>query len=123
MTILLAYIHTPEGDAALTVAVEEARARATDAVVVNVTRPAAEVQSPISAEQGLDAVAALFQRAGVHADVRQLPASSDRAGVILAVMAEIRPELAIIGLRTNRPVGDRLLGSVSQRIVRDAQCP
>lgn len=123
MTVLLAYIRTPEGDAALAVALQEARARGTNAVVVNVTRPAAEVDSPVSAEQGLDAVAALFHRAGVQAEIRQLPGSSDRAGDILAVMAEIQPELAVIGMRRHRSLGDRVLGSTSQRILREAQCP
>lgn len=123
MTVLLAYIHTPAGDAALTAAVQETRWRATDAVVVNVTRPVAEVDSPISAEQGLDAVAALFQRAGVEVEIRQLPASSDRAGDILAVISEIRPELVVIGMRRRSPVGELVFGTTSQRIMRGAECP
>lgn len=123
MTVLVAYIHTPEGDAALTAAVDEARWRATKAVVVNVTRPVSEVHSPVSAEQGLDAAAALFEQAGVEVEVRQLPASSDRAGDILAVISEVRPELVVIGLRRRSPVGELLIGSTSQRIVRGAACP
>lgn len=123
MTVLLAYIHTPDGDAALAAAVDEARWRATDAVVVNVTRPVAEVHSPKSAEQELDAVAALFEKAGVDVDVRQLPGSTDRAGAILAVMAETRPELVVIGLRKRSPVGELIVGSTSQRIIRGAECP
>jgi hypothetical protein len=68
------------------VAVDEARRGATKAVVVSVTRPVAEVDSPMSAEQGLDAVAALFDGAGAEVEVRQLPACPDRAGDILAVI-------------------------------------
>ena len=105
MTVLLAYIRTPDGDAALTAAVDEARWRATKAVVVNVTRPVAEVDSPMSAEQTLDAVAALFERAGVDVEVRQLPGSPDRAGAILAVMSEIQPELVVIGMHKRSPIG------------------
>jgi nucleotide-binding universal stress UspA family protein len=123
MTVLLAYIHTPDGDAALAAAVHEARWRATNAVVVNVTRPVGEVDSPMSAEQGLDAVAALFQRAGVEVEVRQLPASPDRAGDILAVMSEIQPELVVIGMRRRSPVGELIIGSTTQRIMRGAECP
>jgi nucleotide-binding universal stress UspA family protein len=123
MTVLLAHIHTPEGDAALAAAVDEARRRATNAVVVNVTRPVAEVDSPMSAEQTLDAVAALFKRAGVDVEIRQLPASPDRAGAILAVISEITPELVVIGMHKRNPVGDLIIGSTTQRILRGAECP
>jgi nucleotide-binding universal stress UspA family protein len=123
MTVLVAYIHTPDGEAALTAAVNEARWRATNAMVVNVTRPAAEVDSPLSAEQGLDAAAALFEAAGVEVEVRQLPPSSDRAGDILALMSEVQPELVVIGMRKRSPVGELIIGSNSQRILRGAECP
>jgi nucleotide-binding universal stress UspA family protein len=123
VTVLLAYIHTPDGDAALAAAVREARWRATNAVVINVTRPVAEVDSPISAEQGLDAVAALFRDAGVDVEVRQLPPSQDRARDILAVMSRIQPELVVIGMRRRSPVGELIIGSTSQRILRGAECP
>ena len=123
MTVLLAYIHTPDGDAALAAAVDEARWRGTKAVVVNVTRPVAEVDSPMSAEQTLDAVTALFERAGVDVEIHQLSASPDRAGAILAVMSEIQPELIVIGMRKRSPVGELIIGSTSQRILRGAECP
>ena len=123
MTVLLAYIHTPDGDAALAAAVDEARWRGTKAVVVNVTRPVAEVDSPMSAEQTLDAVAALFKGTGVDVEIRQLPASTDRAGAILAVMSEIQPELVVIGMHKRNPVGELIVGSTSQRILRGAECP
>jgi nucleotide-binding universal stress UspA family protein len=123
MTVLVAYIHTPDGDAALRAAVDEARWRATSAMVVNVTRPAAEVDSPMSAEQGLDAAAALFERAGIEVEVRQLPPSSDRAGDILALVAEVRPELVVIGMRKRSQVGELIIGSNAQRILRGAGCP
>ena len=123
MTVLLAYIRTPEGDAALDVAVHEARWRASNAVVVNVTRAISEIDSPLSAEQSLDAVAALFESAGVEVEVRQLPASSDRAGDILAVISDVQPDLVVIGMRTHRPGGALISGSTAQQILRRAECP
>jgi nucleotide-binding universal stress UspA family protein len=123
MTVLLAYIRTPDGDAALAAAVQEARWRGTDAVVVNVTRPVSEVDSPMSAEQALDAAAALFQGDGVEVAVRQLPPSPDRAGDILAAISDIRPELVVIGMRRRSPVGEFVFGTTSQRIMRGADCP
>ena len=123
MAVLLAYIRTPEGDAALATAVEEARLRSTGAVVVNVTRPVSEVDSPLSAEQLGDAVAALFAAADVNVELRQLPAGTDPAEGILTVVAETKPELVVIGMRRRTKVGEFLLGSTSQRILLGVDCP
>jgi nucleotide-binding universal stress UspA family protein len=123
VTVLLAYIRTPEGDAALATAVEEARRRSTDAVVVNVTRPAEKVDSPFSAEVTLDAVAATFADAGVAVDVRQLPAGTGPADGVLAVAGEVGPEVVVIGLRRRTAVGKLIIGSTSQQILLGVDCP
>ena len=123
MTVLLAYIRTPEGDAALAIAIAEARRRDTEAVVVNVTRPAAEVDSPVSAEQNLDAVAARFAEAGVPVEVRQLPAGTDPADGVVAVATEIGPDVVVIGLRRRTAVGKLIVGSTSQQILLGVDAP
>ena len=123
MTVLLAYIRTPEGDAALAAAVDEARRRETGAVVVNVTRPADEVDSPLSAEQNLDAVAARFAEAGVPVEVRQLEAGTDPAEGVIAVATEIGPDVVVIGLRRRTAVGKLIVGSTSQRILLGVDAP
>lgn len=56
-------------------------------------------------------------------EIRQLPASTDQAGAILATMSELRPDLAVIGMRRRRPIGDLVSGSTSLRILRGAECP
>jgi len=123
VTVLLAYIRTPEGDAALAAAVDEARRRETGAVVVNVTRPADEVDSPLSAEQNLDAVAARFAEAGVPVEVRQLEAGTDPAEGVIAVATEIGPDVVVIGLRRRTAVGKLIVGSTSQRILLGVDAP
>jgi nucleotide-binding universal stress UspA family protein len=123
MSILLAYIHTPEGDAALSAAIDEARRRGTKADVVTVTRPVAETDTSMSTEQRLDAVTAVFEAAGVEVEIHQLPAGTDRAGGILSVVEETSPDLVVIGMRRRSPVGELLVGSTSQRIMRLAECP
>ena len=123
MTVLLAYIRTPEGDAALDVAVEEARRRSTGVVVVNVTRPAGQVDAPYSAEQLLDAVAARLAEAEVDVDLRQLPGGADVAEAVVAVAAEVSPEVVVIGLRRRTAVGKLVLGSTSQRILLGVDVP
>jgi nucleotide-binding universal stress UspA family protein len=123
VTVLLAYIRTPEGDAALAIAIAEARRRETGAVVVNVTRPAAAVDSPVSAEQNLDAVAARFAEAGVPVEVRQLPAGTDPADGVVAVATETGPEVVVIGLRRRTAVGKLIIGSTSQQILLGVDAP
>ena len=123
MTVLLAYIRTPEGDAALAVAIVEASRRETGAVVVNVTRPAAAVDSPVSAEQNLDAVAARFAEAGVPVEVRQLPAGTDPADGVIAVATETGPDVVVIGLRRRTAVGKLIIGSTSQQILLGVDAP
>jgi nucleotide-binding universal stress UspA family protein len=123
VTVLLAYISTPEGDAALAAAVDEAKRRATDAVVVNVTRPAEQVGPEFSTEQLLDGAARRFGEAGIAVEVRQLPGGVDTADAIVAVADEINPDLVVIGLRRRTAVGKLIVGSTSQRILLGVACP
>ncbi|MFC6237703.1 universal stress protein [Longivirga aurantiaca] len=123
MTVLLAYVRTPEGDAALTVAVQETQLRATDAVVLNVTRPQADIDSPFSAEQTLDAVAERFAALGLNAEIWQVPPTGDVAQAILDAVDKAGAELLVIGLRRRSAVGKFVMGSTSQRILLGADCP
>lgn len=123
MTVLLAYVRTPEGDAALTVAVQETQLRATDAVVLNVTRPQADIDSPFSAEQTLDAVAERFAALGLNAEIWQVPPTADVAQAILDAVDKAGAELLVIGLRRRSAVGKFVMGSTSQRILLGADCP
>src|SRR3954453_16137429 len=123
VTVLLAYIRTPEGDAALAAATEEGLRRSTAVVLVNVTRPADQVDAPYSSEQLLDAAAEQLRRAGVEVEVRQLPAGVDPADAIIAVAEETGPDLVVIGLRRRTAVGKLIVGSTSQRILLGVGCP
>ena len=125
MTVLLAYIPTPEGDAALEAAVAEATSRSTSVVVVAVTRPSDAVASPspYSEEQALDAVQARFVAAGLTAEVSQLPAGTDAADAIVAAAIEASAELVVIGLRRRSAIGKLIIGSTAQRVLLGVDCP
>jgi nucleotide-binding universal stress UspA family protein len=121
VTVLLAYVATAEGDAALTAAVTEAQRRSTDAVVVHVTRPDQE-GGDYSEEQTLDAVVQRFRAAGVSADLRHLPAGTDPVDAVVAAVEETGAEVAIIGLRRRTAVGKLVLGSTAQRLLLGLDC-
>ena len=122
MTILLAYIPTPEGNAALAAALGEATRRGSSVVLVSVLRPDA-IDMPISAEQALDAVVAKFGDAGIPVEVRQLPQGTDPAEAVLSVAAEVSPDMVILGLRRRSSIGKLILGSTAQRILLGVDAP
>ena len=123
MTVLLAYLPTPEGDAALAAAIEEARRRDTGAVVVHVPRPADAASSPYSVEQVLDAALARFADAGVAAELREVPPGSDTADTLIDVASGTRADVVVIGLRRRTAVGKLVLGSTSSRLLLGLDCP
>ena len=123
MTVLLAYVPTPEGDAALAAAVDEARRRATGAVVVHVPRPADRSTSPHSVEQVLDAVQQRFAKAGVEASIREVPTGRDTAEALIDVAKATGADVVVIGLRRRTAVGKLVLGSTSSRLLLGLDCP
>jgi nucleotide-binding universal stress UspA family protein len=123
VTVTLAYVFTPEGDAALAAALEEAQRRSTDVIVVNVTRPATGEASPYSEEQELDAVQARMAEAGVASEVRELPAGTDPVDAIIEAAQDTGSELVVIGLRRRTALGKLVLGSTAQRLLLGLDCP
>lgn len=123
MTVLLAYIPTAEGEAALQAALAEAGRRKTDVVVINVSRPAEPDGEEYSEEQELDAVAANFQEAGIPVTVRQLPSGVPAAEAVLAAANELNPELVVLGLRRRSAIGKLIIGSTAQRILLGVDSP
>lgn len=122
MTILIGYLPTPEGEAALEAGLAEARLRGDGVVVVNSPRRGSLVDGD---KVGDDAVAAVLARAkelDVPAEVRQ-PLHEDLPGTFDALVRETGADLVVIGLRHRSPVGKLILGSDAQRILLEASVP
>ncbi|KGN41772.1 universal stress protein [Knoellia aerolata] len=118
MAIVVGYIPTKEGAAALARAGEEAVLRRTDLVVINSNRDGAGNDSEELQRLGDD-----LKGEGVTVTVRQLIRGNEPAEDLIAVAEEIGAELIVIGLRRRTPVGKLILGSNAQRILLDAPCP
>lgn len=118
MAIVVGYIPTKEGAAALARAGEEAVLRRTDLVVINSNRNGAGDDS-----EELDRLGDELKAQGVTVSVRQLIRGNEPAEDLIAVAAELSAELIVIGLRRRTPVGKLILGSNAQRILLDASCP
>lgn len=125
MAIVVGYVPTKEGRAALAAAVKEARLRNSKLVVINSNRGGKDLENEEAAryEQELAAVKAEMDAAGVEHQVRQLVRGMEPAEDLIAVAEEVSADLIVIGLRRRTPVGKLILGSNAQRILLDASCP
>lgn len=117
-TVVVGYVPKPEGDAALARAIEEAKLRAADLVVVNSHRSRTDEGEP-----DLGAARAALEASGVPYEVRQLVRGFEAAEDLISVAESHDAELLVIGLRRRTPVGKLILGSNAQRVLLDAHCP
>ncbi len=124
MAIVVGYVPTPEGRAALQRAAQECHLRNAELVVINSNRGGKDLNAEEAAqyEQELDAVRAALDAAGIAHQVRQLVRGLEPAEDLIAVAEEVSADFIVIGLRRRSPVGKLILGSNAQRILLDAPC-
>jgi nucleotide-binding universal stress UspA family protein len=125
MSIVVGYVPTREGRAALRRAAEEAQLRLTKLVVINSNRGGKDLDAEEVAdyERELADVQSQLEAAGVEHEVRQLVRGLEPAEDLIAVAEETGADFIVIGLRRRTPVGKLILGSNAQRILLDAPCP
>ena len=125
MSIVVGFVPTREGRAALRVAADECELRRTALVVVNSSHggrsfDAADIDS---FEADLAGVRSRLEAAGLVVESRTLGRGNEAAEDLIAVADEEKADCVVIGLRRRSPVGKLILGSNAQRILLDAGCP
>lgn len=125
MSVVVGYVPTPEGRAALKKASDEAKLRRTTLIVVNSHRGGAEYDSAdaIVYQRALDEVRESLEAEGIDHEVRQLIRGQDPSEDLISVAEETNAQIIVIGLRKRTPVGKLILGSNAQRILLESPCP
>ena len=123
MTILVAYVARPEGQAALNKGIEIATERKEDLVVVN-AGPGGQhedrtVLNGYEAENIQERLAAL----PIRAEFKQFVRGKSAVEEIKALVEQLPASMLVIGLRERSPVGKLLLGSMAQEILLSVPCP
>jgi nucleotide-binding universal stress UspA family protein len=123
VAIIVGYVPTPEGIAALDTAIEEAQLRGQRLVVVNSSRGESLVDPRFASDAEWHSVDRRLADSGVEHELTQLVESKDAADQILDLAKELNAELIVIGLRRRSPVGKLIMGSQAQTILLEAECP
>jgi nucleotide-binding universal stress UspA family protein len=122
MTIVVGYVPTPEGEAALARAGEEARLRAETLVVVSSTRGESGVGPVYPQTSTLMRMVAGLKGDGVEVEVEHRERSTDAADDILSVADAVKASLVVVGLKKRSAVGKLVLGSTAQTVMLRARC-
>ena len=123
MSIVVGFVPTPAGEAALKAGIAEARLRNEDLLIVNSAREGALVDKSVAPDDLLEQAARRATEAGVRASVIQPPYQHDLADEFLDVARDANASLIVIGLRHRTQVGKFILGSHAQRILMQADRP
>jgi nucleotide-binding universal stress UspA family protein len=122
MGIVVGYLATQEGRAALTAAVEESQLRNLPVVVVVSSRPDENPERRTEVETELADVARRLEAQGIRHEVRLLE-GGDVADDLISTAEDVEAHLIVIGLRRRSPVGKLILGVNAQRVLFDSPCP
>lgn len=121
-TVVVGFVDSAVGRAAVDAAVRECQLRSARLVVVSSVTggPGNELY------EQRDAVARLMDvvsQAGTEMDVQEFARGNDPATDLLEVAEEVNADLIVIGLRRRSPVGKLLLGSNAQKILLESNIP
>jgi nucleotide-binding universal stress UspA family protein len=123
MTIVVGYVPTPEGEAALTAAISEAQRREEPLHVVNTSRGDSLTDSHFASEKTMDEIRARLDQSGVVYEVEQLVRGHEASEELVEAADRVSASLLVIGLRRRTATGKLITGSQAQRVLLDANCP
>lgn len=123
MSILVGYVPTPVGEAAMAAAIEEAILRDVELLVVNSQREGVLADPSVASEADLQRVTDAARAAGVESTVLRPTHRDDLTDAILDLAQEHDVDLIVIGLRRRTQVSKFIMGSHAQRILLQADRP
>jgi nucleotide-binding universal stress UspA family protein len=121
--ILVGYVPTPEGEAALDAAASEAVLRGASVLLLNTSRGDAYLDRRYASADELATAEASLRERDVEVTIQQADGSNDVAAELLKAAAADDVALIVLGLRRRSPVGKLILGSTAQRVLLESPVP
>ena len=122
MNIVVGYVDTDQGRAAVDRAIEEAQLRSAKLVVVHSLGRTAGEEAPEYRDR-LEALQKRLTALDVEAEVHEYARGKDPAEDILQAADDHDAALIVVGLRDRTRTGKYLLGSDAQDVLLGARCP
>lgn len=123
MTILVAYVPRPEGEAALEKGIEIAKRRDEHLLVVNASPGGGRADPSAVDGDAADRVEKILKDSGLNAEFKQLVRGKNAVDEIEALVDSMKVSVLIIGLRKRSAVGKLIMGSVAQELLLSVSCP
>lgn len=123
MRIVVGYIGTAQGRAALDAAVSEAELRDATVHVVASMRGDEDSDRFVTQREALDEARKVLDEAGVDYQVHDFARGQSPAEDLVQTVDEVGAGLLVIGIRKRSPVGKLVLGSNAAEIITNAPCP
>lgn len=123
MTILVAYVPRPEGQAALDKGLEIAARRREPLVVINTSLGGSQEDPSMADVLDVQRVEKLLDESDIDASFKQLVRGRNVVKELEEMVSSLPVSVLVIGLRKRTPVGKFFLGSVAQEILLTIPCP
>ncbi len=125
MKIVVGYIKSAEGTAALDQAIEEVRQRGGELIVVHSMEGGdkEDAEEVLAYREELERVRQRLTALDISHDVHEFVRGQTPSEDLIQCATEEDADLIIIGLRRRSTVGKLLLGSNALEILLDAKCP
>jgi nucleotide-binding universal stress UspA family protein len=122
--VVVGYIRSAEGEAAIDAAVDETRRRQGRLIVVHSSKGGAEDADVVVEDRlALDALGDSLRESGLTVDIENLARGNDPAHDLIEIAEREDAAVIVIGMRRRSPVGKLLLGSNAQTLLLHASCP
>ena len=121
MLIVVGFLRSPEGKAALDRAIEEAQLRHAEILVVHSLQD--EPKEAIAYQDELKNVEERLGHLGLSFRIKEYVRGNSPAEDVLQAAEDEGGDLIVIGIRRRSPVGKLVMGSNAQTILLNANCP
>jgi nucleotide-binding universal stress UspA family protein len=123
VTVVVAYLPNPQGEAAFAAGLAESERRDEPLLVVNSPHTGAPMSKTVADEPTLARLRESAAEHNVEVDVRIQGHTDDLVDLLLTIADDVDASVIVIGLRHRTAVGKLLMGSNAQRILLQTKRP